>query len=247
MIRTHKTKGFTLIELMLVAVMLGALGLAIVATFAGGLKIFNRMQSYTVTRADVLLVIEKMERDLRNTFSFKGIDFIGGPKRMTFPSVLRTVSAKGQVKESPGSVSYYRDDSSHERALSREEKAYAQAVKKGSSEHGDIAVLAPIEDVDFQYFSYDPEAKTYSWGNEWDKSEDGEDSKEEGKVPKGVVALADRPENLPLGVKIKVRYEDGGKIFTLSRVVFIETAVSLNAAKKKALAEKNNPQEAPSE
>lgn len=243
----HKVKGFTLVEMLMVAVMLGILGLAIVSTFAGGLKIFNRMERYTATKAEILLSMEKMEKDLRNTFSLKGIDFIGEAKRMTFPATLRTFSAQGRTEESLGSVSYYRDDSRNERSLSREEKTYTLAVKKENSGHGDVMVLAPIEDINFQYFSYDSETKTYSWVGAWDKSEARKEQKEENKVAKGVVALEDRPEDIPLGVKIKISYKDGGETFTLSRTVFIKTAVSLNFAKIRAKAEKNNSQEAPSE
>ncbi|MEI9476840.1 MAG: type II secretion system protein [Deltaproteobacteria bacterium] len=247
MLRTHKIKGFTLLEMMMVAVMLGIVGLTIVTTFAGGLKIFHRMESYTAAKADVLLAMETIERDLRNTFSYKGIDFIGDAKRMAFPAILKTSSSKGPAGGSLGSVSYFRDDGSNARALSRQEKTYAQAVKKESSEHGDTTALVPIEDIDLQYFSYDPEAETYSWGSVWDKSEAREEQEKEGKVAKGVIALEDRPEDLPLGVKIKISYTDGDKTLTLNRTVFIKTAVSLNLAKRRAKAEKNDSKEADSE
>jgi prepilin-type N-terminal cleavage/methylation domain-containing protein len=239
--RAHKEKGFTLIEMLLVASMLAAIGLTIATTFAGGLKIFNRMESYTAVKADVLLSLEKMERDLRNAFAYKGIDFIGEAHRVTFPAILTKFSSKEKAVGSLGSVSYYRDDSSNERALSREERAYSQAVKKGSSGRRDSTVLlTPVEDISFQYFVYDPEAKTYSWVNVWDKSKDKEEAEEEGKVAKDIIALEARPEELPLGVKITVSYADGGKTFALTRTVFIKTAVSLNSAKRKAESEKNN-------
>ena len=143
--------------------LVGIVGLAIVATFDGGLKIFNRAESSISSKTDVLLAVEKMERDLRNTFSFKGIDFVGTAQKMTFPAMLRTTFDKNRTEESPGSVSYYLDDATDERFFSREEKTYTQAVKKESSEHGDITVLAPVENISFQYFSYDPQAETYRW------------------------------------------------------------------------------------
>lgn len=240
MSNARRTQGFTLVELLLVAAMLGAVGLTIVATFAGGLKIFNRMESYTAAKADVLLALEKMERDLRNTFPLKGMDFVGDAKRMTFPAVRKDLTGKAQAQGALGSVSYYRDDSGDERVLSREEKIYVRAVKKESSGHGDIAALTPIEDIRFQYFSYDPEAEAYSWVNAWDKSKEREDQEEDGKAVKNVTALEDRPEDLPLGVRIKISYTDGGKTLALERTVFIKTAVSLNAAKVKARSEKRD-------
>jgi len=221
--------------------------LTIVATFAGGMKIFNRMEGYTVAKADILLSMERMERDLKNTFQIKGIDFIGGAKKMTFPAILKTVSAKDRIDESIGSVSYYCDNGRDARILSREERAYAQAVEKEKAGHGDVLELTPIEDVDFQYFSYDPEAKTYSWVNEWDKSKEKEELKEKGKTSKVGAPLEDRLEELPLGVRIKIRYTDGDKTFSLNRTVFIRPAVSLNSAKRRAGEGKRDLEEAESE
>jgi prepilin-type N-terminal cleavage/methylation domain-containing protein len=244
MFRARKSQGFTLIELLLVVVMLGMIGLTIVSTFAGGLKIFDRMERYTATKADVLLSLEKMERDLRSAFPFKGIPFIGEAKKVTFPAILRTASEKGPIEESVGSVSYYRDDSRKERGLSREEKKYALAANKESTERGDVMMLAAIEDIDFQYFTYDPETTTYNWAEGWDKPEAKEDPGAKVKTGGTELILEDTAEELPLGVKIKIRYRDGGKTLTLSRMVFIKTSVSLNLAKKKAAEEKRHSQEA---
>ena len=247
MLRTHKVKGFTLIELMLVTVMLGMVGLTIVSTFAGGLKIFNRMENYTAAKADVLLCMEKMEKDLRSTFPVKGIDFIGEPRKMTFPAMLRTPLGKGSIGEAVGSVSYFLTDRLQEKGLVREEKKYALAVNKTSTERGDAAVLTTVEDIEFQYFSYDPDADTYNWVDAWNKSEAKETRTAEGKAGKVALPLGNRPEVLPLGVKIRIRYKEGRKILTLSRMVFIKTAVSLNAAKKRDMLEKLHSRETESE
>ena len=247
MSRTHKAHGFTLIELMLVAVLLGIVGLAIVATFAGGLKIFDRAENYTAAKADVFLAMEKLEKDLRSAFPVKGIDFIGEARKMAFPAILQRFSAKGRAEESLGSVSYYRGDAGDAGVLSREEKTYAEAVKKENSGHGEIEELASIQDIHFQYLSYDPQTETYRWDALWVKPKVKEEEKRESHASKGVFALEDRSEDLPLGVKIKIGYADGDKFFTLDRTVFIKTAVSLNLAKKRAKAEKKSSQKAESE
>ncbi len=238
--RYSKVRGFTLVELMLVAALLAIVGLTIVATFAGGLKIFNRMESHSVARADVLLCMEKMERDLRNTFSLKGLDFIGEAKRVTFPAILTTFSPEGRVRASLGSFSYFRDDSRKERFFSKEEKIYTEAIKKESSERGAVTALAPVADINFQYFSYDPEAETYSWVDAWDKSEAKKEQKLEGGATKSTALSKGGPEDLPLGVKIMISYKDGDKTLTLTRMVFIKTAVSLNRAQRRAALKKTN-------
>ena len=247
MSKAPEPKGFTLIELLLVAMLLGIVGLTIVATFAGGLKIFNRVENQTAVRADILLAAEKIERDLRNTFAFQGIDFIGETRRVIFPSIIGDASGKGASGISLGSVSCFRDDNRKQRVLSREEKSYALTSSTGSSGRGQISEIAPIDDVEFQYLSYDPEADSYAWVDTWGKSGAREERKKKGGAPKGGVALEDMPEDLPLGVKIKFHYREGDKILTLDRTVFLKTAVSLNRAKKRAKAEKRNSGEAKNE
>lgn len=231
----NRSAGFTLVEMMLAAGILAIIGLTIVSAFSGGLNIFYRIESYTAAKTDVLIAMEKMERDLRNTFCYTGIDFIGSSRKMTFSGLIRTFNAKGLPEESLGSISYYLDDRMKKRALSREVKRYSQAVKKEGSPKGDILPLAEIEDVNFKYYTCDPETKSYSWASLWDKTEETEESGEKKKGEKDNAPLSDREENLPLGVKIEISYEDGGRTVTLERAVFLQPAVSLNLAKVRAL------------
>lgn len=107
------------------------------------------------------------------------------------------------------------------------------AVKNKEAGKGAVTALSPIEDIKFKYFSYDPEAESYSWVDSWDKSEEREDRQEEGKSKSGKIALKDMAEDIPLGVKMDISYKDDGKVITLNRVIFIKPAVSLNLAKIK--------------
>ncbi len=233
--RVRSSGGFTLIELVLVAGIMAVIGLTMASTFAGGLKIFYRMENFANTRADVLISMEKLERDLRNTLSYAGIDFIGEAKRVTFPAITRTTSSKGALEESVGAVSYFRDDSKKIRTLSREEKKYSVAAKNKEAGRGIVTPLSPIEDISFKYFSYDPDSETYAWVDVWDKTDEAEKKKEEeGGTTDKPVSLEDTPENIPLGVKIEISYKDDGKIVKLNRSVFIKPPVSLNKAKIKA-------------
>ena len=226
--------GFTLVEMLLAAGILAIIGLTIVAAFTGGMNIFYRMEGYTSVKTDVLAAMEKMERDLRNTFYYAGIDFTGTSGRMTFPGLIRTFNSKGIPEESLGSISYYLDDRMRKRALSRETKRYSQAIRREESPKGDIAPLAEIEDVNFRYYSCDPEGGSYYWSSSWDRSEAPEDEREEGKENKGDAPLKDREENIPLGVRIEISYKEAGRTVTLSRAVFLQPAVTLNLAKMKA-------------
>jgi prepilin-type N-terminal cleavage/methylation domain-containing protein len=243
----HPEKGFTLVELMLAAGILAIIGLTIVSTFSAGLNIFYRIAGYTAAKTDIIIAMDKMERDLRNTFSYAGIYFIGSSRKMIFPGLIRTSNGKGLSEESLGSISYYLDDSMKKRALSREVKRYPLAVKKEGSPKGDVQPLTEIEDINFKYYTYDKEAGSYSWAGSWDKSEKIEEKKEAGGALAIDIPLKEREENIPLGVKIEISYKDSGRTITLSRAVFLPPAVSLNLAKIKAESKEENKTGASSE
>jgi len=227
----RKTQSaFTLVELIIVAAILCIIGLAIVSTFSGGLNIYYRMRGYSTVKADVLLALEKMDKDIRNTFAFKDIDFVGSAKKMTFPALVRSYGDKDTPYMSVGSVSYFIDDGSGKSELAREEKDYHASSMKEAAAKGVITDIAAIEGLNFKYYSYDPINKTYDWQSSWDKTEEKEELKEK-KALKPAALLKDRREEIPLGVKVEISYNDGGRTHMLNRAIFIDPAVSLNLAK----------------
>jgi len=73
----NKKKGITLIEVLHYIIFSGIIGITILTTFIAGLKAISKGQSYFGPKTDILIALERMERDLRNTFHWTGIDFIG--------------------------------------------------------------------------------------------------------------------------------------------------------------------------
>jgi len=212
------------------------IALAVGATFAGGLKIYNSIESRGGARTDVLLGLEKMERDLRSMLALSDITFNGGPKNITFAGI---------VNSSLGSVTYYLDEKKEN--LIRKEANYPQALAEGDT--GEIAreKLIPVKDIAFTYFIYDAGLESYEWTDSWVpesalekevKTEGEEETKDEG----GLSAEAEREsssvkaegtgdeDKIPLGVKIELSYEDGGKDVTRARTVFMPVAVSRHMA-----------------
>src|SRR3990167_7818362 len=84
-------QGFTLIELMVAASILGLIGLAILTTFGSGFSVYERVQAYGGTQADALLALEEIERDVRNIFQMPTIPVEGGSDRVAFPAIIETV------------------------------------------------------------------------------------------------------------------------------------------------------------
>ena len=220
-----KRRGFTLIELLLVAVLAALLSLAILSVFSAGINVYSRLRSYSDIRTDILISLEKVEKDLRNASNISKIEFKGEPDRLTFPAVVSLSSGKTQ-SISPGSISYYVDNSTH--YLVSEEKDYSAATAT-ESEKGFVTQIAYINDIKFSYYSYDPKAKAYSWSDIWVKEAD-EDKATEKKIK----------VNTPLGVRVEMRYDNHGKLFVLKKMIFFPLAVSLRLSEMAKEKEKKN-------
>lgn len=196
--------GFTLIEFLVAAAIMSIISLAIVATFATGLRVYEKVQNYVGLRADTLIALEKMERDLRNVISSSSIEFIGDHDEVSFAAI----TAEGGL----GRVMYYvkgRYD-----VLTREEQAYARAsASKIRKNKGNVSKLVSVKDIDFSYYYYDSDMKEYKWKNKWDLHDDDDDDVSEEKI-----ATEDR---LPLGVKVELTFKEGRRNITLTRTVLI--------------------------
>jgi len=196
-------EGFTLIELMVAASIIGLIGLTILTTFGSGFHVYERVQTFGGVQADVLLSLEEIEKNLKNLFPFSTIGFEGDAQSIAFPTIIETietVDAEEVVTSSVGKIAYYLDDAGDDtKALMSGWKDYSQAVAKIGAAESRKDTLALIENIGFSYFLFDEENQTYSWTNSWDTQE----------------------ENLPRGVKIEVTFQDGDRNVQLVRTVFI--------------------------
>jgi Tfp pilus assembly protein PilE len=68
--------GFTLVEMLIVAVTLSIVSLAMYAIFNNGLKIWQRVSSQ-IPESEVNIFFDKFSLDLKNTVRFSGIKFQG--------------------------------------------------------------------------------------------------------------------------------------------------------------------------
>ncbi len=161
---TRRSNAFTLIELLITSAILGIISVAIVATFASGLKVYSKVQNYMGSRPDALLALERIERDLGNTVSSSEIDFIGGRESVSFAALI----GEGDL----GRILYY--TKGRYDTLTREEQSYPRAtaskIRKGK---GALKKLVPTKNVRFSYYYYDVEDKEYRWKNSWEPEDEG--------------------------------------------------------------------------
>jgi len=244
-------RGFTLIELLITAAITAIIALAIGATFAGGFKIYKTVKDRGGARTDVLLSLEKIERDFRSMLALSDITFSGEPTSITFASIVKETDSKGNKNPTLGSVTYYLDDKKEN--LIRKEKNYSQAMAKSDTEGISQEKLISIKDVAFTYFIYDVDFESYEWIDSWapepELEEEAEGEKETEEKTEESLAVEEEEEEkpkIPLGVKIELIYEDEGKDVTRTRTMFMSTAVSQHLAYLAAEKEKQK-EEAESE
>lgn len=178
---------------------LGMIAAAIFTTFSGGLNVYERVQAYGGTQADVLLFLEKIERELRNTFSISGIDFSGDSKRIAFAGLISELDFERNQNISLGKILYYFDG--EKGIMVKEEQNYPQAISKSETRKSSSEILLSIENVDFSYYYFDLNKNEYEWKDSWNAG-----------------------DGIPKGVKVKVTFRNGGRNVTLVRTVLIPVA-----------------------
>lgn len=197
-------KGFTIIELLLAATIMSMISLAVVSTLGTGLRAFDRVQSFGGFHADVLVFLEGVEHDLRNTFAFSPIKFQGNSRSMSFAAVGTKLDEDGNEFTVLEERSY--DFDSSQKALISKEEDLAPTVSSAVEESVRTQRITPIKTVEFQYYSY---SKAIENGEE--------------KIESGWQGTWTDEENIPKGVKIIVTFDDGGEEVSLARTVFIPT------------------------
>ncbi|GEM_PF-993360 len=238
----RKKTGFTLIELLVAVGIATIVALALGATFTGGIKIYESIKIRDDIRGDILICLEKMEKDIRGMLALSEITFSGEPKQLTFAGI---------VDSAPGSVTYSLDEKKEN--LIRIEKKYPQALAQNDTGEIKRKRLIPAKDVAFKYFIYEAELESYEWVNSWAPEEEAEPDKDgEEKIEiDGEEETADEEEaageeaveeedkdRIPLGVSIELVYENAGSELTRTRTIFIPMAVSQHWARLVSAKEK---------
>lgn len=146
--------AFTFVELLLVTLITAVIFFALYAILSSGLKIF-RWASEPLAQEDVHMFLERFQQELRNTFSFQSIPFLGDSQRIEFATLVKTNFFPAPVI---GKVSY-----SYHRNAKRilKETLDISQIYSGSGES--MVVLEEVEDCKFSYYFFNPEKNIYEW------------------------------------------------------------------------------------
>ena len=191
--------GFTLIEMLVVLIIFSTIGLALFSTFSSGINIWQRLTQAT-DYDDVNIFLERLARELRNTFDFTAVKFQGEEEKICFAAFVILPSAKPgeQPDFSIGQVTYEYDNLAKQ--IVREEKSLSQIFQEHSGQIRELS--AGIHSLEFIYYHYDLEQGEYIWISEWGK------------------------EGLPLAVRIELEFGDEGQSEKITRTIDIPVTQS---------------------
>ena len=153
-------RGFTLVELLIVAALLSVVGLAIYSTFSSGILIWKRVNT-SLKYEDLNIFFDKFGKDIRNSFKFDGIEFAGDRISISIPTL---VESKGLDIRTAGQVTYIYN--SKTKQLTREQRDFAN-IERGKGVISDK--LTDVADSEFKYYFYNKETDTYKWEDEYKK------------------------------------------------------------------------------
>ena len=145
-------KGMTLVEVLLVVSLVSFVSLCIFHVINNGLQVWQRSRQVSLEE-DVVIFFDKLSRDLRNVYRFSKLDFQGGPHKLTFPTIIHTVTEARQrttedTMDQCGNVQYYFDILN--KNIQRRQANYSQALK-GDFDRG-IAMIKNVESASFSYY-----------------------------------------------------------------------------------------------
>lgn len=152
--------GFTLIELLIVLAIFSIVSIAVYATLSSGLRVWRRAQEVSIPERKDLLRIEKLSRELRQTFDFKDIDFYGHKDRLQLPAIVDADIVRV-------TYSFDADKKILFRSVDKLADILAAEEKNETLESKPLPYLSNVDKLSFSYFHFDLQKNGYFWKEDW--------------------------------------------------------------------------------
>ncbi len=156
-----RPKGMTFVELLIVTALLAVIALTLYSVFASGVKIWEIVNT-SISEEEVNIFFSKLSQDLKNSFRFKGTDFLGKEESVAFSSIVKS---QRMGIATVGQVIYAYKPSGEE--IVREERDFSHIYDEDEGEITDK--MSGVESAAFQYRYYSSEIEEYVWVDEWEK------------------------------------------------------------------------------
>ena len=196
----HRSQGFTIVELLVSLALLALVAGTVVATFDGGIRVWERLRAQGTQEQWFELAFERFRHDLRKMRHFQPVPIKGSYDRISFPGIVASETTDGQTIDEIGEVGYFYNSS--RKMLCRAEHPYRELRYRRLTD-ACHPVVEGIDRVHLSFYKYDEATGEGGWSSSWD--------------------MADQP---PLAVKLELGYQDPStrRMVTQSLVVHVPLA-----------------------
>lgn len=156
--KIRNKSGFTLVETLVVVTIFCIIGAGIASTFMSGMKIWSRAKNAGSYRYDVILCLEVIARELRQSIDTPHIDFEGDAAKFSFPSLVGNSVLK---------ITYKFD--SAQKALVRQQMDLEEAISEDLQPEYLEKNVASLENFSVSYLYFDKVESAYVWIDAWEK------------------------------------------------------------------------------
>ena len=149
-----RKNALTLIEVIIVACIFSLIAASLGSVFVSGVKLWQRAQVIGVSTSEILLGLEGISKNIRQSLELEDVGFVGKKTSFEFPTVIggaifKVVYSFDKVKEK----------------LSVKKIKYEDVLAKRIKEPDAIEVFG-ADEVVFEYLTFETGDTSYSWKKE---------------------------------------------------------------------------------
>ena len=161
-LRHIEKKGFTLVEVLVVAVLFGLLGITLVMSFSTGMNLWKRAAGLTYAHRQAIVGLERLSLDLRRALDYPPVGFFGTEDQCHFANVMG---------DGVRNISYRYVET--ERWLLRSSRNLSAEESEDGEEDEGRVVIGKIENFTLAYFGLNQETGKFEFMAAWNSSLQG--------------------------------------------------------------------------
>jgi prepilin-type N-terminal cleavage/methylation domain-containing protein len=154
--------GFTFIEVLIASTIFAVISIAVYGTFNSGMNIWRRAENFNLEGRKRLLKLEKINRELRNTFVFRKQElyFNGDKSRIEIPVIADSEINKVTYRFDPAKKTLFRSSTTLADIAAAKEK-------KETITSREAPYISDVDGVTYSYFYFDLQKAAYAWRDDW--------------------------------------------------------------------------------
>jgi prepilin-type N-terminal cleavage/methylation domain-containing protein len=154
-------RGFTFVETMIVLALFGILGVSLFSSFSMGMKVWKRATSANLVGRKAVLTVERLSMELRRTFNYTPIGFMGNKAHIEFPGIVASKIYNLSYDFFPEEKCVRRSGISRQEMLGIEEGNFSRVVITG------------VKDLALSYYGTDNQTGNYTFLESWNNTAAG--------------------------------------------------------------------------